>query len=487
MRLYTVRSSILWRAELYMPRDQSLERSDAGAPILMQSALGLLSELSEGDVDWIFHIGFERHVTAGTVIVREGEPLACLYIVLEGLFGVRIASIQNSEIGRLGPGEIIGEISFLENTVPSATVTAIESSLLLEIPIGLLAERLNDAPSFGAQFYRALAILNSRRVRERVSSLTASFLTKLDASSLSGQTAKSFFLSIERFKSFFIEADAEALKSSGQVSEAIRQTAKKIFSDFCQLVHMTVGSASAENLTVKAELGARLRHEILPFMLLTQTLERFHSKPRGNGGDFLTIDMIYRNEPTGTGRIGPLLDQGFLDSPIAKAIRNRRDLVAREIMAAVSAKNNAVHVTGLACATAEEMFDVFLRLDDPGRLYASLVDIDFQALAHVADRRNRAKLENRINLINANLVYLALGRQKLELSEQDLIYSLGLTDYFNDKFVIKLLNWIHGRLRPGGRVIVCNFHPNNYCKELMDYLLEWRLIHRSEDDMNRLF
>ena len=71
----------------------------------------------------------------------------------------------------------------------------------------------------------------------------------------------------------------------------------------------------------------------------------------------------------------------------------------------------------------------FNRLDDPARLYASLVDIDFQALAQVADRRNRAKLENRINLINANLVYLALGRQKLELTEQDLIYSLGLTDY----------------------------------------------------------
>ncbi len=135
----------------------------------------------------------------------------------------------------------------------------------------------------------------------------------------------------------------------------------------------------------------------------------------------------------------------------------------------------------------QEVFDVFQQLGDPARLYASLVDIDLQALAQVADRRNNARLQNRINLINANLVYLALGRQKLELNEQDLIYSIGLTDYFNDKFVVKLLNWIHGRLRPGGRVIISNFHPNNYCKELMDYLLEWRLIHRSEEDMHRLF
>ena len=130
---------------------------------------------------------------------------------------------------------------------------------------------------------------------------------------------------------------------------------------------------------------------------------------------------------------------------------------------------------------------MFQQLDDRRRLHASLVDIDLQALAYVADRRDNAGLQNRINLINANLVYLALGRQKLELNDQDLIYSIGLIDYFNDKFVIKLLNWIHGRLRPGGTVILGNFHPNNYCKEVMDYVLEWRLIHRSEEKMHRLF
>ena len=106
---------------------------------MMQTALGLLNELNEEDVDWIFRTGFERHVIANTVIVREDEPLAYLYIVLEGLFGVRVASIPDSEIGRVGPGEIIGEISFLENILPSASVIAIESSLLLEIPSALLA------------------------------------------------------------------------------------------------------------------------------------------------------------------------------------------------------------------------------------------------------------------------------------------------------------------------------------------------------------
>src|SRR6266481_7391666 len=203
-----------------MSRTRKIERSQTGDFMIMQTALGLLSELDEEDVDWIFRTGFERHVIADTVIVREDEPLAYLYIVLEGLFGVRIASIPDSEICRLGPGEIIGEISFLENMLPSASVVAIESSLLLEIPSALLAERLKAIPSFGAQFYRALAILNSRRVRERVSSLTTSFLAKLDATSLSGETSKTFFSAMRCFKSLLLQADADALKSGGQVSEA---------------------------------------------------------------------------------------------------------------------------------------------------------------------------------------------------------------------------------------------------------------------------
>ena len=129
-----------------MSRTQGIGRSEPGDPTIMQTALGLLSELNEEDVDWIFRTGFERHVIADTVIVREDEPLAYLYIVLEGLFGVRIASIPDSEIGRLGPGEIIGEISFLENTLPSATVTAIESSLLLEIPSAFACGKTEGHP-----------------------------------------------------------------------------------------------------------------------------------------------------------------------------------------------------------------------------------------------------------------------------------------------------------------------------------------------------
>ena len=94
---------------------------------------------------------------------------------------------------------------------------------------------------------------------------------------------------------------------------------------------------------------------------------------------------------------------------------------------------------------------------------------------------------SQVTLLQSNLVYLALGREQLELPPQDLIYSVGLIDYFDDPFVVKLLNSIYGLLRPGGRVVLGNFHPRNPSKMLMEAVLQWKLIHRDEADMNRLF
>jgi len=125
-------------------------------------------------------------------------------------------------------------------------------------------------------------------------------------------------------------------------------------------------------------------------------------------------------------------------------------------------------------------------LDDPTRLKTNLIDIDLQALAFVGDRRDQLDLQHQMNLVQGNLVYLAMGKQKLDLAPQDLIYSMGLIDYFNDKFVVKLLDYVHEMLRPGGRVLLGNIHKRNPIQAFQDYVLGWRLVHRDEADMNRL-
>ncbi len=454
---------------------------------MMQPALRLLEDLNDSDAGWLFSIGVEQQVISGTAIIREGEPLDSLFLVLEGLFGVRIAALGDREIATLGAGEIVGDISLLERRSPAASVVAIESSLLLVLPRSALDEKLETDGAFAARFYRSLAVLNSRRLRRQVGDIGRVLASAMEGGGAGEGIEAVLLTAVDSFKQLLLEADGEALKHDGVLPEASAVAIDSAFQQLCVLAHTHIGDAAQQNELVKAALGRRLQREFLPYLLLTRTAERFYSKPRGYAGDFLTIDIIYANEPTGTGRVGAALDGAFLHTRASKAVRNRRALLAEEIAAVMKGSEEAIHITSLACGPAAELFDVFGKLENLRQLKASLIDIDLQALAFVADKRDKAKLQNQMTLVPGNLVYLAMGRQKLELPPQDLIYSIGLIDYFNDKFVLKLINWIHARLRTGGKVILGNFHPCNSDKVLMDYLLDWKLIHRSEADMNRLF
>jgi CRP-like cAMP-binding protein len=62
-------------------------------------------------------------------------------------------------------------MSFVDNRPPSATVYALEKSVVLAIPRAALLARLNTDPSFAARFYRALSVFLSDRLRHTVDQL----------------------------------------------------------------------------------------------------------------------------------------------------------------------------------------------------------------------------------------------------------------------------------------------------------------------------
>ena len=291
-------------------------------------------------------------------------------------------------------------------------------------------------------------------------------------------------VAVANLKRLLARADRQALKNNNVVPTPLVADVEDAFRNCNAKLHAVEGELTNGN----DELSARIQSDLLPFLLLTNNAERWYSKPRGYAGDFLTIHKMYENQPDGRGRIGAVLDRCFLNLSAAEAVRNRRPLLAEEISAVVEARGEAgARVTSLACGPAAELFDVYETLDEPTKLTSTLIDIDLQALAFVAERRDKARLQQQMKLINANLIYIVTEREKINLREQDLIYSIGLIDYFSDKFVVKLLDYIHRSLRLGGKVILGNFHPSNPDKTMMDHLFDWRLIHRTEEDMNRLF
>lgn len=138
----------------------------------MEKVLYILGELSDSDVDWLVKVGKKTPVQAGGTLIREGQPVDTLYILLEGALVVSISAMEGRQIARLASGEVVGEMSFIDAYPPSATVQTLEDSLVLAIPRAQLAEKLKQDEGFGSRFYRALAILLSHRLRGTVRQLS---------------------------------------------------------------------------------------------------------------------------------------------------------------------------------------------------------------------------------------------------------------------------------------------------------------------------
>ena len=136
----------------------------------MRKALFILGVLDDRDIDWMISVGERRRIPAGQILIKEGQDIEQVYIVVDGVFAVRAAALAGKEIAQLRAGEIVGEMSFVDSRPPSASVVALVDSLVLSIPRADLNQRLND-PAFAARFYKALAVFLANRLRNTVARL----------------------------------------------------------------------------------------------------------------------------------------------------------------------------------------------------------------------------------------------------------------------------------------------------------------------------
>ena len=135
----------------------------------MRKVLFLFGQLNDDDVEWMLAAGARRFVPAGGTLIEQGVPVDAVFILLEGRLTVWLKGKRGSEreLARLGAGEIVGEMSFVDARPPSATVRALEDCTVFAISKATLNSKLTADAGFAARFYRALAIYLSTTVRER--------------------------------------------------------------------------------------------------------------------------------------------------------------------------------------------------------------------------------------------------------------------------------------------------------------------------------
>ena len=82
----------------------------------------LLEGISDSDVEVLCHCGFIMEIPSDKVVLREGLVERELYLVLRGEYEVRI---EDKVLGKLGEGDVLGEVSFFNN--PGERVATVRS------------------------------------------------------------------------------------------------------------------------------------------------------------------------------------------------------------------------------------------------------------------------------------------------------------------------------------------------------------------------
>ncbi|ERT07857.1 cyclic nucleotide-binding domain protein [Lyngbya aestuarii BL J] len=133
-----------------------------------KKALFILGGLDDQDLCWIINRGKTQVIPPGETLIYEGRTISALYIVLKGALSVSISPNGERELARLVEGEVVGEISFIDNRPPLATVKALEESLVLVVPRFELMSQLHKNAGFASRFYQGICLCLASRMRGTV-------------------------------------------------------------------------------------------------------------------------------------------------------------------------------------------------------------------------------------------------------------------------------------------------------------------------------
>ncbi|MFN3847802.1 MAG: cyclic nucleotide-binding domain-containing protein [Spirosomataceae bacterium] len=135
----------------------------------MKRVLFFLGQLNDRDVEWMLNNGNKLELETGDRLINKGEFIDSLYIVLSG----QLAVCGNNDecVAKLETGEIVGEMSFLESRPPSVSVIVTRPTTVYQITRKTIENRLATNMEFRSNFYYALALFLSNRLRKTTDQL----------------------------------------------------------------------------------------------------------------------------------------------------------------------------------------------------------------------------------------------------------------------------------------------------------------------------
>lgn len=99
----------------------------------------------------------EVKLKKGDVLIREGSESDSMYLLQEGSLAVfKRKGAKDALLGHIHTGELVGEMSFLDQEPRSATVIAATDATLVEIPHQKFVELFQSQPTWFQSLIKTL-------------------------------------------------------------------------------------------------------------------------------------------------------------------------------------------------------------------------------------------------------------------------------------------------------------------------------------------
>ena len=209
-------------------------------------------------------------------------------------------------------------------------------------------------------------------------------------------------------------------------------------------------------------------------------VKRLQDWPRGYPGDFETIEYICDLENKSTyGKIEYYIEEYALNSAMAQQHRNKLQHQAETILDTLLNTDIPQKILSVGCGGCRDILKIEKYIRD---IQCDIVlhDIDSDALE--LSRERLKNLSGNVHTVSGNFLHSL--RKVEKLGPFDLILSGGFFDYLTDKHISFFLKkTLEKLLNKEGLLFFANIKDDNPFKVWQEYLADWELIYRNEDNI----
>ena len=220
----------------------------------------LLLQALEGAINQAFADVEPCKFAAGDCLIQEGQVSEDLILLTSGVVEARWQGFIGNQAPRLGPGSVLGDISYLLGGTARASVFALEAVEALRVSRSGLDIVMERDPADGQRLFKALAAINAQRLLSQTHLQMREGVTGHGAKSVMPEPLLS---AVRRFKQCAAAVEADLRRS--EPDTVLRRDLVAAFDNLVRLTGSLFPPLSGDTPSADTPVLQALRLELLPY------------------------------------------------------------------------------------------------------------------------------------------------------------------------------------------------------------------------------